>query len=242
MKPHMTWKTARRALTTRWWFLVLAALVAAAIAGFVAHRQPRSYTVSMTIKDAPGLEIGSSQIGGTSFKTLTVQPVPKDGWKVAHWTAEVPQSTLQDELTKAGLSTTPTQFLQNLKLPAALQENQKSLKVTSGKPAFWTFAYQTSSNPKQLASVMTSFLTTALANRRAALDKQIPLSIGRFTAAATNLAHGTRRFLRINLRRIIRRQRVGSHRRARCSSTSTSRRTRPWLRSGDGRRMVAWTR
>jgi len=88
VKPHMTWKTARRALTTRWWFLVLAAFVAAAIAGFVAHRQPRNYTVTMTVRDVPGLGIGTAPGANSNavLNTLTLQPLPQSkSWSSKSW-------------------------------------------------------------------------------------------------------------------------------------------------------------
>ena len=85
MKPHMTWKTARQALTKRWWFLVLCAVIAAGAAVVFAHRQKPHYVVSQSIQEIPGLRLGFATTAQyVNFKTLTLDS-GRHTWSVADW-------------------------------------------------------------------------------------------------------------------------------------------------------------
>jgi Mrp family chromosome partitioning ATPase len=196
----MTWKTARRALTTRWWFLVLCALLAGAAAAFVVHRTPRNYTISMTIRDVPGLGIGAAPAanGNAVVNTLTLQPVPqKTGWTPENWWTDASPTTkaekavakaqkranlaiLNNAIASSGLNVTPAKFLQNLKLPAGQQENPKALKVTGLKPSLLTFTYPTSGNAKATATLVQTYITNTLNQRLTQLQKAIPAAIAGF--------------------------------------------------------------
>lgn len=193
MKPHMTWKTARRALTKRWWFLLLCAIAAAVAAAGAAHRQRPTFVVSTTINDVPGLKLGIEPGAGTVPTLYVENPNGKSGWKVVNWQNQAIADKAAKELQS---QVDATAFVNGLRLPADAQQNPKVLTpssrfATSGKvkPSTLTFTYQTSSKPQQTAVLMRRYFSDFLAARKSAIVSKIPSTLQTMKKSRDALGH-----------------------------------------------------